>query len=371
MHYILTSESEIVGDDGVWSTIEDLYLWDQNLYANRLGQGRQALVERYLQPGRLADGSSTPYACGLCISSTDGRTLFEHNGWITGYLSVYERFPDKQMSIFILSNTNRMIPWEYTTKVRQVLFRTAMEWDRVAVVSRVEDVSRAQEVGSTENANNRQDEFLFQTSGSEPTSNISNKDWESLPVVGSYQCLDNAYIWRVYNAEGQLKISVNESWEMELVPRADREFEVGAFQVRFVEGNDAKPHHLQVTREKREWTFFSFPQASSTGQPLSEFTGTYHCHELRTTYEVERQADTLCLKNHNRHRRGLDLAFRQTLGDLFYAHDPFADLIVIEFMRDLEHKIECFVFRSLNGDGREQLRFEKAPSRASTPQRGF
>jgi len=46
-YFINMPNMEITGDDGVWTTINDLYLWDQNFYDNKLGGG-QGLIKRVL-----------------------------------------------------------------------------------------------------------------------------------------------------------------------------------------------------------------------------------------------------------------------------------------------------------------------------------
>jgi len=59
--------TEIVGDGGLMTTIEDLFLWDQNFYYNKLGKGRQGLIQQLLTPGTLNDGKEISYAFGLGI----------------------------------------------------------------------------------------------------------------------------------------------------------------------------------------------------------------------------------------------------------------------------------------------------------------
>jgi CubicO group peptidase (beta-lactamase class C family) len=44
---------DLVGSGGVYSTIEDLYLWDQNFYHNKLGKGGQAIITKMHQDGIL------------------------------------------------------------------------------------------------------------------------------------------------------------------------------------------------------------------------------------------------------------------------------------------------------------------------------
>lgn len=327
LHYIHTSDSELTGDDGVWSTIEDLYRWDQNFYANRLGQGRQELIRHYLTPGRLADGSSTGYAFGLVVSNTDGHPVIEHRGWTNGYLSVLERYPEDQTSIILLSNTNRLVPWSFTGEIRKSLF---------AIPDRSVDAM-------------------------DPTQTQERSDREPLSVIGSYLCLENATIWKISHADGQLQILADGTEKIVLVSREKDVFEtVGSgFHVRVMYDNNGKKVSLHVSRSERVWVFLPFLSIQLTTQALNAYEGTYYCEELRTTFDVRLEDGKLCLHNHNRHRCGLDLAFEPTINDLFYTLDPSVDCVVLEFLRSSDQTMQAFVFRSPNKDGREQLRFVK------------
>ena len=59
----------IVGDGGVFTSVNDLLAWDRNFYDNQLGNGDPALVSRWMAAGMLNDGSAAggpgaPYGAG-------------------------------------------------------------------------------------------------------------------------------------------------------------------------------------------------------------------------------------------------------------------------------------------------------------------
>lgn len=327
LHYILTTDSELTGDDGVWSTIEDLYLWDQNFYANRLGQGRQELIERCLTPGRLIDGSSTAYAFGQVIGTTDGHAVVEHSGWVNGYLSVLERYPQDQAAIILLSNTNRLIPWTFTPEIRKCLLDLP--------------------------------EQSVHTTGSITTYEADGSS--SLAVVGSYICPENASIWQISHLDDHWQILANGIEKIALAPCEKDVFEVvgEGLHLRVLYDENGKKVSLHVSNSERAWMFLPFPSEEVATQPLQAYEGTYCCEELRTTFDTRLENGKLCLRNHNRHRCGLDLAFEPTTKDLFYTLDPSVDCVVLEFLRGADQSIQAFVFRSPNKDGREQLKFMK------------
>jgi CubicO group peptidase (beta-lactamase class C family) len=94
---------DVVGDGALHTTVEDLFLWDQNFYSNKL-MGGQAFVDTLLTPGTLTSGKSTGYAFGLGITTYRGQRLVTHAGGWAGYISEFWRFPEQKFSIIILSN---------------------------------------------------------------------------------------------------------------------------------------------------------------------------------------------------------------------------------------------------------------------------
>ena len=333
LHYTLTNPSELTGDDGVWSTLEDLYLWDQNLSRNRLGQGRQELIDRYLTPGRLADGTPTHYACGLCVGTNDGRPVIEHNGWYTGYLAVIERYPEQGTTILILSNTNRLIPWSFTGEIRQMLF---------------EEKIQEQEAGADD----------ARTSASAAPAKCPAPPEKLSDVRGWFFCQENAYIWHIWEMDGELSASVNGEWEMGLEWSGEERFRTSTgYDVVPASDEQGRRTHLRVLRGDREWEFRAFVPGRADEAQLEAAAGTYRCEELQTAFDVQGEQGMLRLRNHNRHRTGLDLRFTHATGDAWYAHDPSVDGVVLEFQRGEDGSIERFVFRSRSGDGREHLTF--------------
>lgn len=102
----LVSRFDLVGSGGIYSTVEDLYLWDQNFYDNQLGEGHQAIIDTMLTDGRLNNGDSSGYAFALVNGNYRGLKTVSHSGSLAGYRAYYTRFPDQEFSVIILSNRN-------------------------------------------------------------------------------------------------------------------------------------------------------------------------------------------------------------------------------------------------------------------------
>ena len=95
---------KVIGDLGVFTTIEDFLKWDQNFYNNKLGKGTQNLINLMLTQGKLNNSEILPYSFGLNISKYGGLRTMSHGGSAVGYQAQYMQFPDHHFSIVILSN---------------------------------------------------------------------------------------------------------------------------------------------------------------------------------------------------------------------------------------------------------------------------
>lgn len=95
---------DLVGSGGVYSNINDLYLWDQNFYQNKLGKGSQALIDTMHMEGMLNNGNRTGYAFAIVNGMYRGLKTAGHGGALAGYRSNLLRFPDQNFSVVILAN---------------------------------------------------------------------------------------------------------------------------------------------------------------------------------------------------------------------------------------------------------------------------
>jgi CubicO group peptidase (beta-lactamase class C family) len=98
------SRFALVGSGGLYTTVEDLYRWDQNFYDNRLGKGGSDFIEMLQTPGKLNDGEELDYAFGLNIGEYRGLDTVRHGGALGGYRSHLLRFPSERFSVAIECN---------------------------------------------------------------------------------------------------------------------------------------------------------------------------------------------------------------------------------------------------------------------------
>lgn len=104
---ILNTTLNHVGDGGVFTTVEDLYLWDQAFYNNKLGKDLMDLLH---QTGVLNDGEKLEYAFGLDVGKYKGLKLVSHGGAFVGFRADLIRFPEEKFSVVCLANLASINP---------------------------------------------------------------------------------------------------------------------------------------------------------------------------------------------------------------------------------------------------------------------
>lgn len=93
----------VLGDKGVFSTIEDMFKWDQALYTEKLL--KKATIEEAFTGYSNEHKGKRNYGYGWRITD-DGKNpkIIYHNGWWHGYSTLFFRRPADQTTVIILSN---------------------------------------------------------------------------------------------------------------------------------------------------------------------------------------------------------------------------------------------------------------------------
>lgn len=98
IHAAYADMSFPLGAYGMYSTAEDLFLWDQALRSSALLS--KELTEIMFTPYRQS------YACGWTVNPVLGRCCWNHFGDISGFFCDFLRFADEPATILFLSNMN-------------------------------------------------------------------------------------------------------------------------------------------------------------------------------------------------------------------------------------------------------------------------
>ena len=107
----------------LYSTTEDLLLWDKALYTEKL-VSRKSLDEMFAPFRELVrDGwEGYAYAYGWMIGKQSGRQVSRHDGGIRGFSTDIIRFPSERVTVIVLSNNQNVIPYKLANDLSAIVF---------------------------------------------------------------------------------------------------------------------------------------------------------------------------------------------------------------------------------------------------------
>ncbi len=116
---------DMVGDGGVFTTVEDLYHWDQNFY--RAEVGGQSFLDQLLTRGVLSNGDTLDYALGLGHAVYRGLHIVRHGGAFVGFRADMMRFPSERFTVICLCNLSRARPGRLAERVADIYLEDRLE----------------------------------------------------------------------------------------------------------------------------------------------------------------------------------------------------------------------------------------------------
>lgn len=94
--------SAVLGDGGIYSSIEELLKWDQVLYTDKLVSDE--LLNKAFTETVPTDSQQIEYGFGWRIDDYRGHRRVYHTGSTCGFRNVIQRYPDDKFSVIILTN---------------------------------------------------------------------------------------------------------------------------------------------------------------------------------------------------------------------------------------------------------------------------
>ena len=94
--------SSVLGDGGIYSSLTDLFKWDQSLYKSKLASERT--LRAAFTPHTPTDKPGRSYGYGWYLTEYRGLKVIYHSGETIGFRTRLFRIPEKQFSVIILAN---------------------------------------------------------------------------------------------------------------------------------------------------------------------------------------------------------------------------------------------------------------------------
>jgi len=251
------------GAAGVFTTIDDLFKWDQNFYKSKIG-GPQ-FPRLMTTQGVLNNGNKIEYASGLFVSDLLGLKAVHHDGFGAGYRSLMLRHPDQKYAIIVLSNVVTIDPWAFTVKATKLYLSDKIKKDEKKQAS---ETSPRPQV--------KIDPALYDD------------------YVGDYQMDDGQVI--TIAREGDKLIAVPMGFEF--IPVTETKFfikEMGA-HISFVRDENGEVSHHIIHVDNQDIIVNKMNPTPPSPEQLNEYVGKYYSEELDVIYNVTVQDDKLFIQ---------------------------------------------------------------------------
>jgi YD repeat-containing protein len=308
---------DVVGDGGLYTTVEDLARWARALDARAIGGPRVA--ETFLTRGRLGDGSEIAYAFGVSHGEYRGQAVVQHGGSYGGYQTYLVQFPAERAAVATLCNTAAADP--------------------TALSERVADRLLAGSLGPAADP-----------AAAGPASAFRMAPEELAGYVGAYWNERSQLLRRFALRDGALAgLAAGGQW-FPLVPVAAGGFRLAAppRAFRFADGPDGAPRMEETDPAGRITEYRRMPPP---GPVPTDVAGLYRSEELDADWRLEASGAGLVLR-----RRG---AGELTLEPVF--PDAFASPAgVLRLERDAAGRVTGFTLSAGRVTG---LRFERVAPR--------
>jgi CubicO group peptidase (beta-lactamase class C family) len=260
------------GDGNVYTSVEDLYLWDQAFYNFKLGKDIMDLLHT---TGTLSNGKKIDYAFGLVVTEYKGLKVVEHNGAWAGFRAAIIRFPDERFSVICLANLGTMDPSGLAFKVADIYL-----------------------AGKLKEPEKREEKKAEAAPAPAPV--VSEKD--AAPLVGNYQDLKFGRWLEITFKDGKLIAGLQRrNFVLFTSGPMNYEIRVGArtIKLEFTTAAAGQPAKVRVVSPGDEVDLFekAAPLKPLTPAELAQYAGTYVSHELlNVEYQVAVEKDGLILK---------------------------------------------------------------------------
>lgn len=107
---------------GLYSTVEDLYLWVQAINSEAL-LTQDSVSEMFSEHAPISGSGGLAYGYGWFIDQSSGHRLYVHDGSIEGFAAILAHYPDEKVTIILLSNQEKSLLNSLHSSLIEEIFR--------------------------------------------------------------------------------------------------------------------------------------------------------------------------------------------------------------------------------------------------------
>ena len=260
---------DLVGSGGLYTTVEDLFLWDQNFYSNKLGKGDQGLITMMHENGKLNNGNEIDYAFALINGKYRGARTVKHGGALAGYRSQILRFPDLRFSVIILANVSDFAPDALAYEVADLYLGKELDPQKAGTKTDISSDRGGQDI----------DPVVFDK------------------YIGRYELAPN-YILNVFREQGRMLVQLTGQPAVEIFPESEKRFflKIVDAQIEFGLNEDGSVKGMVLFQNGQAVPGIRMDNLKLTEEMKSEFVGDYYSEELDATYRIFLDDEKLMLR---------------------------------------------------------------------------
>ena len=309
-----------MGCAGLFTTVEDLYKWDQNFYNSKIGG--EAFNQLMLSLKKLNSGKDNDYAFGNIIDSHEGFKEILHSGGLLGIRCKLSRFPTENLSIIYLGNGSQ--------NQNQDLYPIASLFliNKPLPVSKLDNPAVIPPADKIELTRNQLQKFtgLFRLKEGNFIAQISVTDKSRL----NWEIIDR-------NAKSECYIESNTEFKL-----------ANGQMLKFYNGNSDSL--ILITKSGKSVTGTRLNTISEIN--VEDFAGTYFSEELKKFIEIKNSGRDLVFKCG-------DILVKSPVLDSSYSiqfNEPWLGKVSLQFHKNKRGKPDSFL---ISTDRTNNLKFNK------------
>jgi CubicO group peptidase (beta-lactamase class C family) len=113
-----SNTSAVLGDGGIYSSVIDLAKWDRAIEQHTLVSAAEQQLA--WTPPSLPNGAKTEYGFGWFVDRDHGTMRTRHHGESRGFTNGIIRYPEKRLTVIILTNRSGGAPWDIAQKIAEL-----------------------------------------------------------------------------------------------------------------------------------------------------------------------------------------------------------------------------------------------------------
>lgn len=271
---------DALGDGNLLTTVNDIFLWDQNFYRKKVG-GKE-FIDLMLTQGILNNGDTLQYAFGLEHGNYKGLKTIAHGGGFLGFRTQFMRFPEHNFSVIVFSNVADFNPLGQVYRIADILL------DDIFIIDQTVEVMKEQ----------LPDAMILTA--------------EQLDKYCSFYWNDTqGYSRKIYISNDTLRYYRNENSENSLLPIDNDEFKMldvdVDLKVKFEFSNNKVNKMIVTIDDGDPIKSFAYEKVTFTNDDRVSYVGSYYSGELDCIYKLKMKDDSLILYIKEKEITGLNL----------------------------------------------------------------